>query len=264
MLFLKITLVTAEQILKKKVSNSQSCAENLVAAGLSQACWHLSHKPVKNTKRCDVSFSPKACPRLLWARAPGTAAWVLSPAETADPGTWWTLPTARCVCRTQAWCREVTAMEEGRDIFWLSIFLLLFRFVFILSQQLKPIVTQKSLYKFHYTVDSCTCGFSPGVYVSCLDGVEEKFSHSDPLHVDEVRLEQSLGGLEPLSSHLDHTAIWQLEMCGRDEMKREGDKAYDTTEETGFRVLQCSRVGNLLEKHQIDAKHKLYLNNLSF
>lgn len=65
---------------------------------------------------------------------------------------------------------------------------------------------------------------SPGVYIGCLDGVEEELGHSDTLHVDEVGLEQSLGGLKPLSSHLDHTTIWQLEMCGRNEMKREGKK----------------------------------------
>lgn len=65
---------------------------------------------------------------------------------------------------------------------------------------------------------------SPGVYVSCLDGVEEEFSHSNPLHVDEVGLEQSLGGLKALSAHLDHTTVWQLEMCGKDERKRDGIK----------------------------------------
>lgn len=48
--------------------------------------------------------SPKACPRLPWAHAPGTAAWVLSLAETAGLGTWWTLLIRRCVCRTRA-CR---------------------------------------------------------------------------------------------------------------------------------------------------------------
>lgn len=71
---------------------------------------------------------------------------------------------------------------------------------------------------------------SPGVDISGLDGVEEKLSNSDALHVDEVGLEQSLGGLKALSPHLDHTAIWQLEMCGRDEMKREGmRREFDTT-----------------------------------
>lgn len=62
---------------------------------------------------------------------------------------------------------------------------------------------------------------SPGVYIGGLDGVGEELGHSDALHVDEVGLEQSLRGLKPLSSHLDHTTIWQLEKCRRDEMKRE-------------------------------------------
>lgn len=118
----------------------------------------------------------------------------------------------------------------------------------------------------HFTILSIyTWWFSPGVNVSCLDGVEEEFSHSDPLHVDEVRLEQSLGGLEPLSSHLDHTAIWQLEMCGRDEMKR-GDEEHDTTEETGFSVSQRSGGENIVEKKntKTDAKHKFYLTHSSF
>lgn len=65
---------------------------------------------------------------------------------------------------------------------------------------------------------------SPGIYVGRLDSVEEELSHSDTLHIDEVGLEQSLGGLKPLPSYLDHTTIWQLEMCGREEMKREGKK----------------------------------------
>lgn len=77
---------------------------------------------------------------------------------------------------------------------------------------------------------------SPGIYVGRLDSVEEELGHSDTLHIDEVGLEQGLRGLKPLSSHLDHTTIWQLEMCGRDEMKREGKKKYDTTEEVGFNV----------------------------
>ena len=65
---------------------------------------------------------------------------------------------------------------------------------------------------------------SPGVYVGCVDGVEEQLGHPDALHVDEVWLEQSLGRLKAFSSHLDHTTIWQLEMCGRREMKRDGKK----------------------------------------
>lgn len=61
---------------------------------------------------------------------------------------------------------------------------------------------------------------SPGVDISRLDGVKEKLSHPNTLHVDEVGLEQSLRGLKPLPSHLDHTAIWQLRKCGRDNMKK--------------------------------------------
>lgn len=61
---------------------------------------------------------------------------------------------------------------------------------------------------------------SPGVDISCLDGVEEKLSHPNTLHVDEVGLEQSLRGLKALPSHLDHTAIWQLRKCGGVDMKR--------------------------------------------
>lgn len=56
----------------------------------------------------------------------------------------------------------------------------------------------------------------PGVDVGCLNGVEEELGHAHALHVDEVRLKQGLRGLKALSSHLDHTAIWQLHMCGRD------------------------------------------------
>lgn len=66
--------------------------------------------------------------------------------------------------------------------------------------------------------------FSPGVDVGRLDGVEEQLGHSHTFHVDEVRLEQSLGGLKALSSHLDHTTIWQLDVGGRQDMKREGGR----------------------------------------
>lgn len=51
---------------------------------------------------------------------------------------------------------------------------------------------------------------SPGVDVCGLDGVEEQLGHTHPLHVDEVRLKQSLGGFEPFTSHLDHPAVWKL------------------------------------------------------
>ncbi len=35
---------------------------------------------------------------------------------------------------------------------------------------------------------------SPGVDVRCMNGVEEKLSHADPFHVNEVGLEQSFWG----------------------------------------------------------------------
>ena len=95
-----------------------------------------------------------------------------------------------------------------------------------------------SLLRTQYTIALLLA--SPGVYVGCLDGIEEEFSHSDALHVDEVGLEQSLRGLKTLSAHLDHTTVWQLEMCGKDKGKkkkkreREGIKEYGNTEETGF------------------------------
>ncbi len=51
---------------------------------------------------------------------------------------------------------------------------------------------------------------SPGVDICGLDGVEEQLGHTHPLHVDEVRLKQSLGGFEPLASDLDHPAVREL------------------------------------------------------
>lgn len=68
------------------------------------------------------------------------------------------------------------------------------------------------------------CWESPGVYISCLDGVEEELSNSNTLNIDEVGLEQSLRSLKALSSHLDHTTIWQLDMCRRDAIKRHGKR----------------------------------------
>ena len=49
---------------------------------------------------------------------------------------------------------------------------------------------------------------SPGVNVSRLDGVEEKFGHTHSLYVDEVRLEEDLWRLKTLTAKLHHTAIW--------------------------------------------------------
>ena len=50
------------------------------------------------------------------------------------------------------------------------------------------------------------------VNVGWLDGVEQQLGHAHTVHVDEMRLEQCLRGSEPLPSHLDHTAVWQLEI----------------------------------------------------
>lgn len=52
--------------------------------------------------------------------------------------------------------------------------------------------------------------FSPGVDVGRLDGVKEELGHTDPLHVDQVGLEQSLWGLKALPTHLNDPAIRQL------------------------------------------------------
>ena len=56
----------------------------------------------------------------------------------------------------------------------------------------------------------CVCESSPGVDVGRVDGVEEQLGHSDPLHVDQVGLEESLGGLKALPTHLNHPAVRQL------------------------------------------------------
>ena len=52
----------------------------------------------------------------------------------------------------------------------------------------------------------------PRVHVCCLDGVEEELSHSYPIHVDQVRLEQSLRSTEALSSDLHSATVGEL--CG--------------------------------------------------
>ena len=44
-----------------------------------------------------------------------------------------------------------------------------------------------------------------------LDGVEEHLGHASSLHVDEVRLEQDLWSLKPLSPQLHHPSIRQLQ-----------------------------------------------------
>lgn len=51
---------------------------------------------------------------------------------------------------------------------------------------------------------------SPGVDVRRLDGVEEQLGHAHSLHVDEVRLEQSLGGFEALAADLNDASVREL------------------------------------------------------
>ena len=43
-----------------------------------------------------------------------------------------------------------------------------------------------------------------------LNGVKQQLGHARSLDVDEMRLEESLGRLEALASHLDHAPVWQL------------------------------------------------------
>ena len=50
----------------------------------------------------------------------------------------------------------------------------------------------------------------PGVDISSLDGVEEQLGHPRPFNVDEVRLEEDLGSLKPLTSQFHHSAIRKL------------------------------------------------------
>ena len=49
----------------------------------------------------------------------------------------------------------------------------------------------------------------PHVHLSGLDGVEDELRDALALHVDEVRLEERLRGLEPLAAHLDDAAVGQ-------------------------------------------------------
>lgn len=72
----------------------------------------------------------------------------------------------------------------------------------------------------------------PGVDVGRLDGVEEELGHTHALHVDEVRLEQGLRGLEAFSSHLDHTAVWQLHTRGRDGVREKKERGKMTPSNT--------------------------------
>ena len=54
-------------------------------------------------------------------------------------------------------------------------------------------------------------GLRPEVDVCGLDGVKQQLGHSGPLHVDQVRLEQSLRGPEAFSTHLHLPPVRQLQ-----------------------------------------------------
>lgn len=74
---------------------------------------------------------------------------------------------------------------------------------------------------------------SPGVNVSCLDGIEEEFSHTHALHVDEMGLEQGLRGLKALSPNFNHSPIWELQ--GKEGKETNGmDGCQGTPQSCGF------------------------------
>lgn len=77
----------------------------------------------------------------------------------------------------------------------------------------------------------------PGVDVCCIDGVEEELCHPDSLHVDEVGLEQSLRGFEPLPSHLDHPAVGELGTQKGDQHSHIGKHLIDI--KTGLMAFFC-------------------------
>lgn len=77
---------------------------------------------------------------------------------------------------------------------------------------------------------------SPGVNVCCLNGVEEKFGHSDPFHVNEVRLEESFWGLEALPSDLNNPAVRELE-----------NREYKNIKALNQSACQYIKVHNILE-----------------
>ncbi|CAN8009736.1 unnamed protein product [Ixodes pacificus] len=54
------------------------------------------------------------------------------------------------------------------------------------------------------------------VHVGALDRLEEQLCHAQALHVDQVRLEQGLGGLEPLPAQLDRAPVRQLRLQTRE------------------------------------------------
>lgn len=73
----------------------------------------------------------------------------------------------------------------------------------------------------------------PGVDVGCLDGVEEQFSYTHSLHVNEVRLEQSFRSLETLAAHFNQPPVRQL------QTQRE-----DTGDESSLDMLLLPSSGN--------------------
>ncbi len=92
---------------------------------------------------------------------------------------------------------------------------------------------------------------SPGVDVRCMNGVEEKLSHADPFHVNEVGLEQSFWGLEPLPSHLNNPAVRELEIRG---FENEDFKALNQSPCQFINIKSftqhSNRVANTLQNHK--------------
>jgi hypothetical protein len=97
---------------KSQTLDSKTCTKNS-----NNKIWHV-------LKACyfeDINGvcvpSPRAYPHLPSARAPGRAAWAHAPVEREGQGTWWSPPTALCVCRTQT-CgvKEKTFREERRRL----------------------------------------------------------------------------------------------------------------------------------------------------
>ncbi len=49
----------------------------------------------------------------------------------------------------------------------------------------------------------------PHIHLGSLDGTEDELCNTLTLHIDEVGLEESLGGLKPLPTNLDDPTIGQ-------------------------------------------------------
>lgn len=64
---------------------------------------------------------------------------------------------------------------------------------------------------------------TPEVNICSLDGVKQQLGHSYSLHIDEMRLEESLGGPKPLSTHLHLPAVRELH-----QRKKPVEKNLDT------------------------------------